>query len=217
MHINTVASQLTSGWKTNAHQKYNSSLENVEKKHSWRQRCYSHTLLCSAIIFSVISVAQTRKRGKWQFSSFMIRSDDYCVQRHAGGSFSFVVMFFLTLDVWSYCSWHQLEVSKKEKVNHFISQLIHDYCKVLSSVQWYLKQKAWPDLLTVRVYHCKIANILYFQLLFLSYVLFFLLLMTCMEYASVTAPALVAGKSKQSLPGLMIQHVINPVTETDKC
>lgn len=75
-----------------------------------------------------------------------IRSDDYCRQnvcRDAGGLFSFVVYlivcFFLTRDVWSYRSWHQLEVGKKNnsrsQVNHFMSQLIHDYCKVLSYVQ----------------------------------------------------------------------------------
>lgn len=38
-----------------------------------------------------------------------------------------------------------------------------------------------------------------------------------MKYASVTASALVMGKSKQSHPDSWFNVFINPVTETDKC
>lgn len=138
-HSSLATDQWMKNMKTNTQQKCNSSLENVDKKQLEAALLQSHfALSCNHLL---CYLAQTRKRGKWQFSSFMICSDDYCLQWHAGGLFS-LLSCFLTLDVWSYCSWHQLEVSKKQQhVNHFISQLIHDCCKVLSSVQWYLKQR----------------------------------------------------------------------------
>ena len=81
---------------------------------------------------------------------------------------------FLTLDVRSY-SWHQLEVRKKKKQQK--KPKPQDYKSIISFHIWSMtiakcchcsvifKAKAWPDWLNICVYYCKIANILYFQLL----------------------------------------------------
>lgn len=79
-------------------------------------------------------------------------------------------------------------------------------------VQWYLKQRRSLLNLLFCVYYCKIANILYFQLLCFVICSFFKQL-TCTDYASVTALAL-GWKIEAISSGLMIQHVINRVTET---
>ena len=113
---------------------------------------------------------------------------------------------FLTLDVRSY-SWHQLEVRKKKnnkkKQNLKItSQSFHftsDPWQLQSAVivRWYLKQRHGLTDLTFVYIIVKLQT----YCIFSSYVLslfFLLLLMTCMEYVSVTASALVMGKSKQS-------------------
>lgn len=113
---------------------------------------------------------------------------------------------FLTLDVRSY-SWHQLEVSKnihKKKQNLKITSQSFHYTSdpwLLQStviVQWYLKQRHSLTYLTFVYIIVKLQTYCIFSSYVLSHVLFFLLLMTYMEYASVTAPALVTGKSKQS-------------------
>lgn len=152
---------------------------------------WNNTLLCSAIIIYLCLSCTNKETWKNDISPVlrwnkrfvvMVIVAEMCAEtRRRFVYFCCVfdcVFFFLTVNVWSYCLWHQLEVSLRKK---------EDYQSIISFHNWFMtiakychcpvifKAKAWPDLLTVCVYYCKIANILYFQLLCFVICIFFLI------------------------------------------
>lgn len=146
------------------------------------------------------SCAQIIKGGAWHPSGFMMERQSVVIwsraERHTRGLFSLV----LCLIVWSYCfkgkkkNPSQSRISNLKFSNWSMAVSKYRHCAVL------FKGMSWL------IYHVyivvKLQTNCIFSSCFLMFsfflLLFLLLLMTCVEYAIVTAPALVMGRSKQS-------------------